>query len=158
MDAVLLKDGDVYGASAGRPFQSLEHAQQLIAEVPEAADATAVEIQPHTLSTVAPDETHDSTGATGIPGLRAQETTAGSEAPAHPGSPDGTLRDPDQGALLAVLLDGQNVLGAAHDGAEETPYHSTFGELAKAKECAERNGATHLTAVEVQPFDLLLVG
>ena len=152
MDAVLLKDGVVYGASAGRPFQSLEHAEQLIAEVPEAAGAVAVEVQPHGLKQVAADETHDEAGVTGIPGLRAQEATAGNDLPAHPGSPDGTLRDPNSQSLLAVLLDGDTVYGSA----EEHEDHSCFGELAKAQACAEANDAGHLSAVEVRPFDELL--
>ena len=151
MDAVLLVDRDgqtvVYGAAAGRPFQSIEDAEEVISlngHYFGGAPVTAVEIQPHGLAHAASDETHDSAGATGVPGLLAQGAISG--------SPDGTLRDPSKRSLLALLIDGErNVYGTA-EGAD----HSAFGELARAQDAITANEAQHLTAVEVQPFDDLV--
>jgi len=147
MDALLLtQDGRVYGAASGEPFGSLEAAQAVIAETPQATGMTAVAVQPHTL-TAAADE-HDRGNRTGIPGGHHAELAAGIAEPECWGSPDGTLVDPDRHELYAVLHDGAGtVYGAADEG--------LFGRLAVAQEVAEKN-ETSLTAVQVRPFDELL--
>jgi cytolysin (calcineurin-like family phosphatase) len=142
--AVLRVNGEIYGASAGNVFPSVEHAQSIVAENPVVfPDPTSVQVLPilsHGLTSME-GETHDSAGETGIPG-RFDMLGAG--------SPDGTLRDPDRRSLLAVLTDGQNIYGTS-EGAE----HPAFGELAKAQETITANGA-NLSAVEIRPFDELL--
>lgn len=152
LPAVLLVNGTPYGASAGNVFPSVEYAQQVIADTPALAAhvCIAVALEPHPFDAVE-SETHDTAGVTGISGTYDKLVDEGHPAPA--GSPGGTLRDPDRRSLLAVLMDGSGVYGTV-----EGSDHPAFGELAKAQAVADANpDAMHLSAVEIRPFDELLL-